>query len=301
MVFNETPQPTPQAYPVPAGTPPCNASQLHAGWLDAQGATGRLYGGIGFAGTTPYACYLEGTPMVKVFDTSHRPLAIKQQPSFGGMPPSGPALIEPAPIPPSHASLQYGQAALTLDWDTQPEMCLGSPGVVIGSAVVTIPGGGTLSVTIPTEPTAYACGGLGVSSFEPALQPVDVTVIPPEPDPPAITLHAAASAAAGSTFRYVVILSNHSKAPLNLTATCPNYEEELFADLAHGSPPLGGKHFFQLNCTPAGTLAPGAEADFEMVFPVPPDAAPGKYTLMFAIGYTNAMTRTLEQPLTITA
>ena len=302
FAYVEVPEPTPMPYPVPTGTPACSASQVHAGWLDAQGATGRWYGGIGFAGASSDACVLDGTPVVTVFDVSHRQVNIKQQPSFGGgFTSAGPALIEPVPVPPSHATLKYGQAALTLDWDTQPEQCAGTAGVQIAAAEITIPGGGTVTVAIPPQPAAYACGGLGVSAFEAALQPIDPASIPQDPATPAVKLQAASSAAAGSNFKYVVSLTNDSKAPLDLVKNCPNYEEELFADLVHGSPPLGGKHFFQLNCRPAGTLQPGDQVDFEMVFPVPPDAAPGTYTLMFAIGYTNAMTRTLEQALTITA
>jgi len=300
-VYNEVAQPTPRPYPVPAGTPACTASQVHAVGLDGEGATGRFSVGVGFAGATPEACFLDGTPLVKAFGPDGQPIDIKQQTTFGGLASVGPALTEPVPLPYTHQTLQYGQAALVLDWDTQPEMCAGSTGVEIGSVAITLPGGGTLTTAIPTEPLAYACGGLGVGSFQAALQPVDTVPVPPTPDAPAITLRTPSGTAAGATFKYVVTLTNDSKVPINLTATCPNYEEELFADIAHGSPPLGGKHFFGLNCQPAGTLRPGEQADFEMVFPVPPDATPGTYTLMFAIGYTNAMTRTAEQPLTITA
>jgi hypothetical protein len=64
----------------------------------------------------------------------------------------------------------------------------------------------------------------------------------------------------------------------------------LFADIVRGSPPLGGKHIYALNCGEARPVQPGASVTFQMVFLVPPDAAPGSYTLTFGLGYWNAMT-----------
>ena len=75
---------------------------------------------------------------------------------------------------------------------------------------------------------------------------------------------------------------------------------QLFADIVNGSPPLGGKHIYALNCGPVGTLAAGASVTFQMVFlQVPPDAAPGIYTLVFMLGYWNAMTSYTQASVTI--
>ena len=100
-------------------------------------------------------------------------------------------------------------------------------------------------------------------------------------------------------FEFLVTLTNDTKQPMNLTSTCPNYEEEMFADIGAGTPPLGGKHFYMLNCAPAGTLAPGASRVFQMIFNVPADATPGTYTIAFLMGYTNAMTTNVEHPVVI--
>jgi hypothetical protein len=69
--------------------------------------------------------------------------------------------------------------------------------------------------------------------------------------------------------------------------------------LVNGSPPLGAKHIYSLNCGPVGLLKPGAAVTFQMVFKVPADAAPGKYTLVFMLGYWNAMTNSAEALVTI--
>jgi hypothetical protein len=98
---------------------------------------------------------------------------------------------------------------------------------------------------------------------------------------------------------YLVTLTNDHAQALDLIALCPTYEEELFADLVKGSPPLGGKHIYSLNCGPAGVLNPGSSVTFQMVFLVPVDAAPGKYTLVFMLGYWNAMTSFSQAPVTL--
>ncbi len=94
----------------------------------------------------------------------------------------------------------------------------------------------------------------------------------------------------GVALPYLVTLTNDRPQALNLIALCPTYEEELFADITKGSPPLGGKHIYALNCGPAGSIPSGQAVTFQMVFLVPADAAPGKYTLFFGLGYWNAMT-----------
>lgn len=149
-----------------------------------------------------------------------------------------------------------------------------------------------MSIAVPAEPAAYVCQGLGVGSFEAPPAPVGPT---PAPLLPAVTVRAPASAVVGKPYEYLVKLTNDTQQSMNLTAMCPNYEEELFADIINGSsPPLRGKHFFQLNCAPAGTIAPGNSATFGMVLDVPSGATPGTYALIFSLVYWNAMTKVLQ-------
>src|SRR5260370_17488627 len=103
----------------------------------------------------------------------------------------------------------------------------------------------------------------------------------------------------GKALLYLVTLTNDKNQPTDFTSQCPNYEEELFADIVHGSPPLGGKHIYALNCGEAGPIQPGASVTFQMVFLVPVGAAPGKYTLTFGLGYLNAMTSFAQAVVTL--
>jgi hypothetical protein len=117
---------------------------------------------------------------------------------------------------------------------------------------------------------------------------------------PEFSLELPLRAQVGQPLEYRVTLTEVRAQPLDLVALCPTFEEELFADISSGSGPLGGKHVYSLNCKPVGTLKPGAQATFDIVFKVPADAAPGNYTLMFGLGYGNAISSVLETPLQIT-
>ena len=128
---------------------------------------------------------------------------------------------------------------------------------------------------------------------------------PPAPSPqpaplPEIDLQAPGTVGAGGSLEYRVTLTNDGHQPLDLVALCPTYEEEMFADIVHGSPPLGGKHIYALNCAPAGTLQPGAARAFQMIFKVPAGATPGTYTLVFNLGYWNAMTKLNQVAVKVT-
>jgi hypothetical protein len=122
----------------------------------------------------------------------------------------------------------------------------------------------------------------------------------PPPPLPAMSLELPQSARIGQPLEYRMTLTESRSQALDLVALCPTFEEELFADITNGKGPLGGKHVYSLNCKPVGTLKPGAQVTFNMVFKVPADAAPGTYTLMFGLGYWNAITSVLETPVTIT-
>src|SRR5207245_10424145 len=98
---------------------------------------------------------------------------------------------------------------------------------------------------------------------------------------------------------YLVTRTSDRNQASDFTSLCPNYEDELFADIMHGSPPLGGKPLYALNCGEAGAIQPGASITFQMVFLVPRDAAPGKYTLTFGLGYLNAMTSFAQAVVTL--
>ena len=291
------PSPSLGPAPIPANTPPCQAQDLSATPIGSQGATGHVITSFAFTGTGSVSCYLDGTPSVGLVDAGGHAIAIRQQAPY--MPPQQPgrALIESGPLPTPHTTLDLGQARLSIDWGSQPESCPGSQPVKPAQALIAIPAGGVLTVAIPQTPPAYACQGLGVGDFEGPYVPIQPS---PPPPLPAISMQVPGSVRVGNALPYLVTLTNDRNQSLDLVALCPTYEEELFADIVKGSPPLGGKHLYALNCGPAGTLKPGASVTFQMVFlSVPADAAPGNYTLTFGLGYWNSMTSFTQAPVTI--
>ena len=291
--------PSPSVAPavVPPGTPPCQATGLVGAVIGTNGATGHVLTTFAFAGVSPASCYLQGAPAVGLVDANDQAIAISQRPPF--MPPlqRGPAVVDPGPPPTPNTAVKIGEAGLVVDWVTQPEGCPGSTPVVPAKALIAIPAGGILSVGIPSGPPAYMCQGLGVGVFEGPYVPVQAS---PPPPLPAISLELPHSARAGQSLEYLMTLTESRGQPLDLVALCPTYDEELYADIVHGSPPLGGKHVYSLNCAPAGTLRPGASITFRLVLKVPSDAAPGDYTFAFGLGYWNAMSRVLQTSVTIT-
>jgi hypothetical protein len=293
---NLTP-PSPSTGPaqIPANTPPCQANEVQDAVIGSNGATGHILTSFGFAGTGPGDCYLDGTPSVGLGDSGGHSIPFTQKGPF--MPPLQPGrtLVEPGPAPAPHTALKTGQASLTIDWISQPEACTPPQPVVPAEALIAIPGGGVLVVAIPTEPAAYLCDGLGVGPFEGPYAPVQE----PTPPQPAISMHVPDGVRAGHDLDYQVTLSNDMNQSIDFTTLCPTYEEEMFADLVNGSPPLGAKHIYSLNCGPVGLLKPRAAVTFQMVFKVPADAAPGKYTLVFMLGYWNAMTSSAKAPVMI--
>ncbi len=290
------PIPSPQAMPVPPGTPACTAGDIAGAAVGSQGATGHVIASFVFVGTGKIDCYVDGTPTLTVLDGVGKALPFALRAPFFPPEVTGPQLVSPGPLPEPHARLKYGQVGLNIDWVSQPEPCPGQAGVTITKAIIAISGGGSLTIALQPAPLAYACQGLGVGSFESPPVPMESA---PVPDLPAIKLAVQGPALPGKPFEYLVTLTNDTQQPMNLASTCPNYEEEMFANIGAGSPPLGGKHFYMLNCAPAGVLAPGASRIFQMIFNVPADATPGPYRIAFLMGYSNAMTTNIEHPVVI--
>jgi Protein of unknown function (DUF4232) len=289
------PSPTPS--PLPPGTKPCTSAQLQIDVLGSNGAGGHVFRSFGFSGRSRTDCFLQGTPAVALFDSSGHLLPFKPRAPFLGLLSTEPVLVQPGPLPNPHANLTNGQAALTIDWVTQPEACGGSTSVQIATARITLNGGGAaLSATLPDDSGAYLCAGLGVGAFEGPPPPVEQPVVLPLP---AIALKVLATVRAGGDLVYQVTLTNGTLQPMDLVANCPNYGEELFPNDPNSGQPRAIKPLFQLNCTPAGTIQPKASLTFEMRLKVQQDEAPGLYKVFFTLGYWNSMTTPTSAQVTI--
>jgi Protein of unknown function (DUF4232) len=284
--------PSPQAVPVPAGTPACTLAELESAFVGSNGAGGHVLTSFEFATRGSTACQLDGTPNITLLDASGHELGFKNRAPFFPDEVSGPALVEPGAAPAPYEGFKYGQVGLTIDWISQPEFCPGDGGVKVAKVRIGIAGVGTLTIGIPDEPAGYRCQGVGVGALaDPPIQ----DNAPPEPPAPDASIAAPSKVKAGDQLRFVVTLSNSTKLPIDLRTHCPNYEEELFFNIQAGSPPLGGKHFYRLNCEAAGILMPGKPMAFAMILQVPADATRGIYTLVFNIGSSNAMTKFATQ------
>ena len=291
------PLPSEGPAPLPPGTAPCQAQDMLGTVTGSNGATGHVITTFVFTSSGSVTCYVDGTPSVGLRDSNGHTIAIRQHPPYMPTIHPGRALVAPGPVPTPHTAIKLGQADLSIDWVSQPELCPDSQRVVPAEALIAIPGGGILSIPIPPEPAAYTCQGFGVGAFDGPYVPIQPS---PPPQLPAIGMEVPSSVRPGNALPYLVTLTADRNQSFDFVRTCPTYEEELFADVTKGSPPLGGKHLFALNCGLAGTLAAGATVTFQMVFlNVPADAAPGKYTLVFMLGYWNAMTSYVEAPVTI--
>jgi hypothetical protein len=291
------PSPTPS--PLPSGTQPCTPAHLQIGVLGGNGAGGHVFQSFGFSGRGTTACFLQGIPAVALFDRSGRLLPFKPRSLFSGSGSTDPVLIQPGPLPDPNTNLITGQAALTIDWVSQPEQCQGSAAVQIAKARITLATGGpALIVTLPIGPEqAYTCQGLGIGSFEGPPPPDVAPLVLPLPG---IAVKVPSSVRAGGVLVYQVTLTNDTPQPMDLVANCPSYGEELLPVDPNGGTPPAIKPLFQLNCTPAGTIQPDASLTFEMRLTVPQDEAPGSYNLVFMLGYWNAMTTPTTAPVAVT-
>jgi len=287
------PIPSPQPYPVPPGTPACTARGLVALEANSQGATGHVIVPIVFSGSGAAACFLDGTPHVVLLDSRGHDIAFAQRPPYFPAEVPGPALVEPGPPPDPHTGFKVGQASLTIDWDSQPELCPGDAPALVAGARIDIPGGGAITTQITSVPAAYACQGVGVSSFEGLPMPVETS---PPPALPEAVLHAANSAIAGQRFAYTVTLTNATRVPIDLVANCPNYFEGLMTDDGLS---VTGKQIYRLNCGPAGTLKAGQTATFEIELDVPAAVPHGQYRLLFLLSLSNAFGKPQAPPVQV--
>src|SRR5260370_33516866 len=207
--------------PLPPGTPPCQANDLAANVIGSNGATGHVITSFGFAGARA-GCYLDGTPSVGILDSNGSPIGFRQQNPYFPSTHPGRALIEPVPPPAPHTALKLGQAALSIDWITQPDSCPGvdsPPRVEPATAVIAIPSGGIVEVPIPLEPAAYACAGLGVGVSEGPYVPIQPG---PRPPLPAISMQVPAGGHICQLLPYLWTLTADRNQPSDFTSLCPN-------------------------------------------------------------------------------
>jgi hypothetical protein len=277
------PSPTPPT-PIHPGVPACKAVQLEAVELGQNGAGGHTSTPIALRNRSSAACFLDGFPDLRLFNSGGRQLAaatgsVNRGTFFDAGPEwTFPVLMQPGtpplPVPPAvEQPLSPGQGLLDVEWFdcNEPQA---------SRAQIDLPaGGGRLNVTFAIKgpgsglcfPGGPAMSGLLRGPFFPAG-----IEWPPGPTylPVIIDISAPASAKPGSTLDYFITMTNTGVVDYVL-APCPDYGEFLGAK--------EGAATNQLNCGPVGHIAAGAGVKFEMRLQVPASTQVGTTQLNWSL------------------
>jgi hypothetical protein len=222
-------------------------------------------------------CTVPSSPKLELRDASGRLLASTE---------AGPAASQAVVLPSNgtaRASLAFA------DWCVAPpalplhlDLRIGSTAVQVNAQTVVSP-----EVAIPVPPCMAqpATPPPGFDYNEPFTVPGSPEPPPPDPGdtlPFTVTIPSLATVQPGSILGYSVTLTNIDAfdKPINLAAMCPSYVEKLFVPGSDASVDTE----LVLNCSPAGTVDPGASRTFEMRLAIPSDASTGKASLVWQLG-----------------
>jgi hypothetical protein len=256
---------------------PCAATDLAAFSGEWGPAAGTDYSEIVVLNTGGFDCILPTQPAVELRDAHDAVLA-----GAGDLPQVPPSIVLPAGAT-ATVDLAFN------DWcSAAPDLPLRAD-IVIGSArldIVSLPVERG-SIPVPycnsapaTPPPGFGWNGPFAVAGAPEPPPAD----PGDTLPMSISIPPLPAATPGSTLVYTVTLTNTSAydKPLNLSAFCPSYVQRLFLPGSRTS--VESRRL--LNCGPAGVLAAGGTATFEMRLAIPSDAPGGTATLVWQLGDT---------------
>jgi len=279
-----SPSPAPPV-PIPAGTPICQAAQLEAAAIGGYAASGgNVDSPVALRDTGSTACYLEGYPGVTILDAAGRSLAqaigSANRGTYFPEWPEGQVLLQPGtpplPRPPfagQTGMLSRGQAVFNMQWwDCRHPMA--------AKLSIDLPNAsGNLTTPYPSNASynpicdskiqpagTVTRGAIGPAGYwwppDPAYLKMDMVISAPP------------SVRRGSTLVYYVTLKNASGTDYRLDP-CPDYTEILGGKVAVAE--------YQLNCSPAGHIAPGTSVKFEMRLTIPSSVPIGPNELMWAL------------------
>lgn len=252
-----------------ANARPCRAADVSAKPEKGSGAGGHSVTYVRFRNVSRSPCLLAGYPAVTATEP-HRTEVAGTDGSFFDI------------GRPANLSLGGSNTLLGLESDAY---CAARPGGGGGGAdyrsfVITMPGGGAVSITVPDPGLDLTCGLHLTHFFDPDYpQPVPVYPL----DVLTVRLVLPATGRAGHTLRYEVDLHNPSGQPVDLEP-CPGYVEAL------GSA-ASVKKAYALNCTPVASLAPGDTARFAMELPVPAGTSAGPVAVEWGMNSSQANAR----------
>lgn len=268
---------TPTPLTVPSGTMACTASQLRGQYVGGEGLTGeQIVSSFAFYDLGSRPCTLNGAPGLRLYATANQQIKVHESVVQGllGEQRPGQVLLEPALVPSTHGAAP-GQAVVSFLWSPLDEAA-GCPAPVTTVAKVAFSiGGSWVLVAAPSGPRAPAIrpclGSVQVGSYQP------VAPSPPPPVKLAARASAPTSVIGGHRLRYTIWLSNPTGSTVDFSKVCGSYAES-----------MGGSGYkvvrtYELNCTEAGSLAPGATEPFAMVMPTDAVAQPTKVTLVWGL------------------
>ncbi|MBI3751723.1 MAG: hypothetical protein HY263_08750 [Chloroflexi bacterium] len=256
---------------------PCVAADLLAWSGDWGAAAGTWYSEIAVLNVSGVDCLFPAGPTVELRDASGD-IAIASE--AGGPLPSPATFVLPA-------GSSAGSWLAFANWCAAPPPLPLRADVVLGDSRLDVAPMPDEFATIPVPP----CMGDPAASSAPGFDPAPFR-LPDAPEPPPsdpgdslpfkVTIPPLPTASPGSTYVYVVTLTNTSvyDKPINLSGDCPSYIQRLFLPGEQGS--IDTRRL--LNCGPAGVLTLGLSATFEMRLEIPSDASPGKATLVWQLG-----------------
>jgi hypothetical protein len=174
----------------------------------------------------------------------------------------------------------------------------GDHGRIPAAILLRLPGGTTLALALTQAPRCDAPQApsiLAVAPFTPAVRtmppssrlPLRAAIAGPRP----VTVKAGLRGfrvPRGALLRYQLALTNPSRRSFRFGASCPVYVEQLV--------PSVPARAYILNCRPAGAIAAGATALFEVLLPVPAGARLGSNGLSIELA-----PRTYEPPFATAA
>ena len=264
------PAPLYQAPDAPPASPPasnaraCTAADVVANLASGNGAGGHSVRYVQFRNASTSTCVLKGYPHLTASEPGH-PTAVGTDGSFF--------------LTPGTANMRPGEDSyLGVETDTYcPARPGGGPaGPLYHQLNITLPGGGTVTVSAQTSGFDVTCG-LYLTRFfveQPRQQPGQ-----PAPHDPLsdlkVSLQVPPRVAAGSTLVYVADLTNPTGQPVSLSR-CPGYIE-----VATAPTPL--KESYALNCSPVGAIAAHAIARFEMRLHIPAQTPAGPLTFDWSL------------------
>lgn len=258
----------------PANAPPCARDDVSASFDGHNGATGHEIDYIRFRNVGRSTCLLAGYPHV-VASQSGRPAVTATDGSY---------------FPDGHAANLHPGGAAMLGVETDSD-CAARPGDAGGGEIykhlaITLPSGGTVSLTMPRSDELDVTCGLHLTHF------FDPRYPQPEPVDPLWDLRAAleppSASKDGSAIQFIVDLRNPTGHRV-LLRPCPGYVEAATMATQDSPPETLSKLTYALNCASVRAFNAQQAVRFSMRLSVPTPVPAGRVRVCWSLILSKAL------------